>query len=439
MTVHFVGVGGAGMSGIARVLAQRGERVTGSDREDTPLLQVLAGEGITCHVGHAAAYVDSADRVIVSGAIPDDAPELVRARELGLPIQHRAEALAEILRDHPQRIVVTGSHGKTTTTSMLAFAATRLGLDPTFVVGGELRDLGTNARGGNTGLAIVEGDESDRSVALLPASIAVVLNVELDHLDHYATTDDVVALLASWTAGLPTDGLLVLGDGVDLPSPAPIQRFGVGPGHGLRALDVTPVAGGLVFRPSRGPTEVRLQVPGVHNASNACAAAVVLEALGVPLDKAFAALAQFTGAGRRFEVLGTRAGITVVDDYAHHPTELAAAIAAARGQTSSRLIVFFQPHMPWRTKAFASAFADALRGADHAVVMETYVARGAPDADASAQRIVDLFKQAGDPVVEFAADDEGAVRALRRIAQAGDLVLCCGAGPVDRVARAMLK
>ncbi|MEI7439802.1 MAG: Mur ligase domain-containing protein, partial [Thermoleophilia bacterium] len=204
MSIHMVGVGGAGMSGIARVLAQRGQVVTGCDREESLLTKKLIAEGIACEIGHSAEHAETAERLIVSGAIPDDAPELIRARELGLPIQHRAEALAEILREHTERVVVTGAHGKTTTSAMLAAAAVELGLDPTFVVGGDVRQLGTNARGGADRIAIVEGDESDRSVRQLPATIGVVLNVDFDHVDHYDSVEDVVALLGEWADTVPT-------------------------------------------------------------------------------------------------------------------------------------------------------------------------------------------------------------------------------------------
>ncbi|MGA0122011.1 MAG: UDP-N-acetylmuramate--L-alanine ligase [Gaiellales bacterium] len=435
MSTHLVGIGGAGMSAIARVLHERGEAVSGCDREATRLLRDLARTGITCHPGHDAHHAEECDRMIVSGAIPDDAPEVVRARERGIPVLHRAEALAAILAEHERRVVVTGAHGKTTTTSMLAYAAQRLGLDPTFLVGGEVRDLGTNGRGGGSGLAIAEGDESDRTVRLLPADLGVVLNVDLDHLDHYDSVDDVVQLLAEWAAELPSDGLLVLGDGVAIAAPCPVARFGVGPGEGLRALDPAPDGDGLAFSPSRGPARVRLAVPGAHNAGNACAAALVLERLGVDLDEAFAALEGFSGAGRRFEVLGTAYGYTVVDDYAHHPTELRAAIEAARGRRPDRLVVLFQPHMPWRTTAFAEEFAEALGAADRSVVLETYVARGRPDPEASARRIVELV--GGES--RFAVDDEAAVYLLRGMARAGDLILCCGAGPVDRIGRRVLE
>ena len=433
MSIHLVGVGGAGMSGIARVLAQRGQVVTGCDREATRVTKALMAEGIACAVGHSAEHAETAERLIVSGAIADDAPELVRARELGLPIQHRAEALADILREHAARVVVTGAHGKTTTSAMLAAAAVDLGLDPTFVVGGDVRQLGTNARGGSDQIAIVEGDESDRSVLQLPATIGVILNVDFDHLDHYDSVEDVVALLGEWAATVPTDGLIVLGDGVAIAPAAEVARFGVGPGEGLRALDAVADGDGIAFRPSRGPERVRLAVPGVHNAGNACAAALVLERLGVSLDEAFAALERFEGAGRRFEIVGRAFGYTVVDDYAHHPTELAAAIAAARGREPKRLIVLFQPHMPWRTIAFGEQFAEALKAADRVIVVETYVARGAPDPEASARRIAQLV---GSKAV-FMATGTAAARELRGIACSGDLILCCGAGPVDQIARAV--
>lgn len=435
MTTHFIGIGGAGMSGIARVLAQRGEQVSGCDRAHSLLVDRLRREGIACEVGHDPGHLDGCDRVVVSGAIPEDVLELVRARALGLPVLHRAEALAAILADHERRVVVTGAHGKTTTSSMLAAAAVELGLDPTFVVGGTVRQLETNARGGAGGVAIAEGDESDRSVLGLPATIGVILNVDYDHLDHYGSVEEVRELLDRWAATVPLDGVVVLGDGVDVHPAARVERFGVGPGEGLRALEAAPDGDGVAFRPSRGPERVRLQVPGVHNAGNACAAALALEALGVPLADAFAALERFAGAGRRFEVLGTAFGYTVVDDYAHHPAELVAAIAAARGRNPERLIVLFQPHMPWRTRAFAAEFAAALEAADRAVVLETYVARGRPDPDASARRIVELMSEGK---AAFVGSDRHAVRDLRGMARSGDLILCCGAGPVDVIAREVL-
>lgn len=432
MRVHLMGVGGVGMSGLARVLVAQGHDVSGCDRAGGAALDALAAAGVRTAIGHDAAHVAGVDRLVVTGAVPDDHPELAAARAGGVQVLHRADQLAELLAAHPRRVVVTGAHGKTTTSAMLAYAADRLGLDPTFLVGGDVRQLGANARAGASGLAIAEGDESDRSVARLPATVAIVLNVDLDHLDHYASVAEVEALLATWTVRLPADGALILGDGVELPAPCRVARFGVGPGEGLRALDVHEGADGVAFRTSDGHA-VELAVPGAHNAGNACAAALALEALGVPRADALAALAGFAGAGRRFEPIGMRDGAQVVDDYAHHPVELAATLAAARARRPQRLVVYFQPHMPWRTRAFADAFAAALSTADVAIVQETYVARGAPDPDASARRIVDAV----DPRVGavFVEDEDAGVHALAAALRPGDLVLTCGAGPVDRVAR----
>jgi UDP-N-acetylmuramate--alanine ligase len=427
-----MGIGGVGMSGIATVLAERGEEVSGCDRGEGAPLERLRAQGIECRVPHDRLHLEGVTTVVVSGAIAADEPELAEARHRGLEVLHRADALAGLLAEYRQRVVVTGSHGKTTTTGMVAFALSELGFDPTFLVGGDVPQLGTNARAGSGGTCVAEGDESDRSVARLPATIGVVLNAELDHLDHYASIDGVLEVFGTFAMGLAPTGLLVLGDGLDLPTAARVAHAGVGPGPGLRALDATPAG---AFRPSRGPGAVQLSVPGVHNAGNACCAALVLEELGVPLADGFRALERFTGAARRFQVLGERDGFTVVDDYAHHPTELAATIAAARARHPGRLVVYFQPHMPWRTRAFAAGFADALRGADAVVLSETYVARGRPDPDASAVRIAELL--AGRKVV-FAPDYTAAIGALRDLARPGDLVLCCGAGPVDQVARAVV-
>jgi len=437
--MHLAGIGGVGMSGIARVLHGRGHAVTGCDRADGPALEALRALGIACAVPHDPGHLVGVDELVVSSALDGDEPELVRARELGIAIRHRSEALASILAEHRRRVVVTGAHGKTTTSAMLAVALTELGAAPSFLVGGEVTQLGTNAAAGDGGLCVAEGDESDRSVARLPADVAVVLNIDLDHLDHYASADDVAALLGSWTRRLPADGVLVCGDGVDLPAPRTV-RFGLGPGEGLRALDAAEGDRGVAFRPSRGPARVQLAVPGLHNAANACGAAAALEALGYPLDDAFAALETFRGASRRFELVGERDGVRVIDDYAHHPAELAATLAAARARFGdARLVVYFQPHMPWRTRRFGGEFAAVLAGADLVVLSETYVARGRPDPDASATVIAErLAGLRPDLEVVLAPTYDDATDALRARIRPGDVVLCCGAGPVDRVARAVI-
>ncbi len=435
--IHLVGIGGVGMSAIARVLHGRGIAVSGCDRIDGPVLAELRALGIPCDAPHDPAHLSGATQIVVSTAIDPSEPELVAARSAGIDVRHRSHALATILADHDARVVVTGAHGKTTTSAMLASALVDLDLDPTFMVGGVVRQLGTNARSGGGRICIAEGDESDRSVARLPATIAVVLNVDHDHLDHYSSVAEVVELLASWTATLPGAGTLILGDGVDLPSAAIVARFGVGPGVGLRALDVVETADGVQFRPSRGPALVQLAVGGVHNAGNACAAALALEALGVPLARAFDALSRFIGAGRRFEVIGERDGVRVIDDYAHHPVELAATVRTARAAAAGRVVVYFQPHMPWRTRAFAGEFAVALAGADVSVLAETYVARGQPEPDASAEQIVTMLREEGCDA-RWAPTYEAGVAVLLELLRPGDLLVCAGAGPVDQVARAVV-
>jgi len=435
---HLAGIGGVGMSGIARVLHGRGHAVSGCDRAESPVLDALRTLGIPCAVPHDPAHLAGVDELVVSSALDEGEPELRRARELGIPVRHRSDVLATILGEHRRRVVVTGAHGKTTTSAMLAVALTALGTAPTFLVGGDVSQLGTNAAAGDGDVCVAEGDESDRSVARLPADIAVVLNVDLDHLDHYASVAEVTELLDSWTARLPADGLLVAGDGVELAGPR-TARFGLGSGEGLRALDVREEPEGVAFRPSRGPAEVRLGVPGAHNAANACAAACVLEALGHPLAAAFGALAGFTGAGRRFELVGERDGIRVIDDYAHHPAELAATLTAARARFGdARLVVYFQPHMPWRTRQFGGEFAAVLAGADLVVLSETYVARGRPDPDASSAVIAERLAQLAPGLeVVLAPGYDDAAAALRARVRPGDVVLCCGAWPVDQVARAV--
>ncbi len=435
---HFVGVGGIGMSGLARVLAGSGERVSGCDRSESPLLGALRSEGVACSTPHDPAHLDAGvTDIVVSTAIDAGEPELAVARRRGLTIRPRSECLAAILDAHRERVVVSGAHGKTTTSAMLAAALSRLGRDPSFVVGGVVADLGTNARSGRGGVCVAEGDESDRSVRSLPADVAVVLNVDLDHLDHYASVEEVESLLQAWIDEQVTGGLVVLGDGVPLRHPR-VRHFGVGAGEGLRALDVEATDRGISFTPSRGPERVELAIPAAHNAGNACAAALVLEELGHPLEEAFAALSAFGGVGRRFETVGRFRGALVVADYAHPPTELAALVAGARPRTNGRLIIYFQPHMPWRTRAFGRAFGDALSGADVAIVSETYVARGEVDPDVSARSIIDRLAEHGGTEAVWAATADDALQALADRVGPGDLVICVGAGPVDAVARRLV-
>jgi UDP-N-acetylmuramate--alanine ligase len=434
--VHLMGVGGAGMSGIARVLQGHGRTVSGCDRS-TVAIDELRAEGIDAQVGHDPAHLHGDMEVIVSSAVAEDEPELAAARRRGLRVRHRADVLADIVAS-ADGICVAGAHGKTSTSALIAYVLQECGEEPTFLIGGTVPQLGTNARVGRGRFVVAEADESDGSLDRLRPRAAVVLNAELDHHDHFGSLDDLHALFSDWVAELPQEGALVLHDSLDYVSPAELRRFGAGPGEGWRALDAAPDGEGTRFTlvaPGRAELPLRIGVPGAHNALNATAALAMLDWAGISPERAAAPLAAFRGASRRYERRGEVAGIRLVDDYAHHPSELAATLAAARGEAApGRLLACFQPHMPWRTRMFADGFAEALRLADAASVCDVYVARGAPDPDVSGELVVQSARRQ-DPAfpIVWTPAYEDAAEWVERTAKAGDLVLTLGAGPVDAV------
>jgi UDP-N-acetylmuramate--alanine ligase len=375
--------------------------------------------------------------VVISSAVPADTDEVLEARVRGLPVLHRAELLAEMVAAK-RSICVAGAHGKTTTTAMVAYAATRLGLDPTWLVGGDVPQLGGNAGPGGGELLIAEADESDGSCALLRPRIAVVTNIELDHHARFGSDDELRALFAGWVASVPGDGVVLLGDGVDLDSPAPRAWFGFEERADWRVTGFEGNGGGSRFWlrvPSAPPVRVELLLPGRHNAQNAAGAVAALVAAGAGAVDAAEALRDIEGAGRRFERRGSVAGAEIVDDYAHHPTEVAAAIEAARAQSPARVLVCFQPHLYSRT----AALAERLAAADEAVVTEIYGAREQPVPGVTAKLVVDAVAElrpgmplAYEPTLEDAADY------LRARVRAGDLILTVGAGDVRRVGDLLL-
>ena len=431
-----MGVGGAGMSGIARVLQGYGRTVSGCDRSATAVEQLRA-EGIDARVSHDPAHLHDQMEVIVSSAVAEDEPELAAARRRGLRVRHRADVLADIVASG-DGICIAGAHGKTSTTALIAYVLAECGEEPTFLVGGTVPQLGSNARLGQGRFVVAEADESDGSLACLRPLAAIVLNAELDHHDHFGSLDDLHALFRRWVSELPRGGALVLHDSLDYPSPAELRRFGAGPGEGWRALEVTPDGGGTRFvlaAPGRAELPLKLGVPGAHNALNATAALAMLDWAGITPERAAAPLAAFRGAARRYERRGEVAGIRLVDDYAHHPSELAATLAAARGELGTgRLLACFQPHMPWRTRMFADGFAQALRLADAACVCDVYVARGAAEPDVTGELVVQsaLRQDAGFPIAWTPGYDDAADW-VARTARRGDLVLTLGAGPVGGV------
>jgi UDP-N-acetylmuramate--alanine ligase len=431
--LHFVGIGGAGMSGLALVAHALGASVTGSDRAaGSAYSGPLRAAGIEPAIGHDAANVPADAEVVVSTAIPPDNPERAAARARGLRELHRAELLGELTRLRPT-IAVTGTHGKTTTSSMLVHALRGCGMDPAYLVGGAVRSTGANAGWGTGEWLVIEADESDRSLLSLAPAIAVLTNAELDHHTTYASRRDVDETFRAFLA-LATRAAVVW-DRPDLlglaPDGIPLVAFDAAP-------ELTP--GGSRF--TLDGVEVELGVPGAHNAVNAAGALTAARLAGADLAAAAAALRDFQGAGRRFERLGaSAAGALVVDDYAHHPTEVAATLDAARTLGPRRLVAVFQPHLFSRTAHQAAEFGAALAGADEVVVLDIYPAR---------ERGEDFPGVTGLLVAEAAADAAGgktvawmptaaqAEEYLRARLHDGDLVLTLGAGDVDALGRALV-
>ncbi|MEV0619997.1 UDP-N-acetylmuramate--L-alanine ligase [Nonomuraea sp. NPDC050404] len=439
--VHFIGIGGAGMSGIARILLKRGVRVTGSDARSSELITELRELGATVHIGHAASHIRDIDTVVVSTAIRDSNPELGEALKQGLRIIPRAAALASVMAGRTA-VAIAGTHGKTTTTSMLTVALQKCGADPSYCVGGQLVTTGLGADDGQGGVFVAEADESDGSFLMLAPDIAVVTNVEADHLDNYG---DPRAVHDSFARFAERIGSLLIACADD-PGSAELARWAAGRGlrvrtYGLqgadhRVTDVRPDGFGTVFS-IEGRGEVRLAVPGAHNALNATAVIAVADELGIPFEEIRDGLGAFTGAKRRFEAKGEAGGVAVFDSYAHHPTELAADLRAARDVVASysgtgRVIAVFQPHLYSRTRFFADEFGAALGLADEAIVLDVYGAREDPEPGVSGAMVAGRVPLPPERVAY--APDRSAVPALvADRARPGDIVLTMGAGDITEL------
>jgi UDP-N-acetylmuramate--alanine ligase len=431
--VHFIGIGGVGMSAVARIMVARGVHVSGSDAKDLPVMADLASAGARISVGYSAGNLGDAQTVVAGSAIRSDNPELVAAREAGLPVLHRSEALAATMGEDLV-VTVAGTHGKSTTTSMIAVLLQGAGLDPSYAIGANVPALGVNAAHGTSAVFVAEADESDGSFLNYRPRVAVVTNVEPDHLDHYGTAEAVYESFDRFTALLPPEGVLIAC--ADDAGALALAERTLARGNTRVVLYGTSATADLVLHDG-GPGDVAvttpagrfpldLQVPGRHNALNAAAAFAVALELGVDPDAAAGALAHFSGASRRFELKGEGRGVRVFDDYAHHPTEVRAALAAARSVAGNhRVHVLFQPHLFSRTREFAREFAEALNLADTALVLDIYPAREDPIPGVSSQLIADHLAAGGRLV---AAGE--AVAALVAAADAGDIVLTAGAGDV---------
>jgi len=448
--VHFVGIGGAGMSGIAEVLCTLGYTVSGSDLSDSAVTRRLTRLGASVHHGHAAANVLGTDCVVVSSAIRADNPELIEARAQRIPIVPRAEMLAELMRFR-RGIAIAGTHGKTTTTSLTASILAEGGLDPTFVIGGQLLAAGAHARLGQSDWLVAEADESDGSFLRLNPLVAVVTNIDADHMDHYGGDfARVQAAFSEFLHRLPFYGLAVLCiDDAEVAKlaaemPRHVMTYGFDEHADVRAEDVEQRGALMAFTlclPEGVRFEVELALPGRHNVQNALAAAAVAWQLGVKPEAIARALREFQGVGRRFNLKGEirtpqGAEVMLVDDYGHHPRELAAVFAAARGGwPERRLVVAFQPHRYSRTRDQFDAFAAVLADADALVLTEVYPAGETPIAGADAKSLARAIRARGrtEPVVVETADELPGV--LPDILREGDLLLVMGAGDISHIAQ----
>ncbi|TFD68463.1 UDP-N-acetylmuramate--L-alanine ligase [Cryobacterium gelidum] len=445
--VHFVGIGGSGMSGIARLFLNRGYTVTGSDAKESPNVQALRDLGASVFIGHDAANVGNADTLVVTGALWLDNPEYVLANERGLPVLHRAQALAWLIREH-RLVSVAGAHGKTTSTGMIVTGLLGLGQDPSFVNGGVIESLGVSSASGGDDLFVVEADESDGSFLLYHTAVALITNVDPDHLDHYGSLEAFQAAFVEFSRNASELVVISSDDAgavrvtatiAEADIAARVITFGEHPDSTVRVHSIT-TTGPVSFSVSwRGQDySATLRIPGKHNAINAAGAFAVLVGLGFDPAASLDAIAGFGGTQRRFELHGTVGGVSVYDDYAHHPTEVAAALAAARTVVGAgRIIAVHQPHLYSRTRMFAQEFAETLETfADQTIVLGVYGAREDPEPGVTGALVSERFR---DPShVAYVPDWQDAADYLASIARDGDFVVTLGCGDVNRIVPQLL-
>ncbi len=439
--VHFVGIGGSGMSGIARLMQRRGLVVSGSDRERNYSTDALASEGIQIFIGHDAAHVENVDTVVVTSALWPDNPELVRAKERGITVLHRSQALAWLTRGK-RLIAVAGAHGKTTSTGMLVVALQHLGADPSWVNGGIVSQLGASSGVGDGELFVIEADESDGSFLLYDPAVALVTNIDTDHLDHYGSIDAFEAAFVQFTSGareavvISSDNELCTAILPRIAAPE-IVTFGFADNADIHVGPVTSAGGRTDTSVAVGagnPEPISLSVAGAHNAVNAVGVIGVLVTLGYALADAARAVEAFAGTKRRLDLHGEVRGVRVFDDYAHHPTEVAAALAAARTLTApgGHVIAVQQPHLYSRTQAMAGQFAQVLEhDADYTVVLDVCGAREDPIAGVTGQLLLDNYDDVSRAA--YRPDWAAAADEVARVAHDGDVVVTLGCGDVYRI------
>mgnify|MGYP005853852631 CR=1 FL=1 len=445
--IHLIGIGGSGLSAIARVMLERGWKVTGSDRVKSPLAVELEKAGVIVRIGHQAENILGAELVVRSSAIQDDNPEVQAAMAAGVPVLKRSQFLGQLTAGF-RTIAIAGTHGKTTTTAMMASILNQLGFDPSYIVGGISKDLGTNAHAGRGEFFVIEADEYDHMFLGLNPEVAVITNVEHDHPDCFPTFETYIGAFGSFLQRVQPGGqMLICQDQPPLGLLEPYlddavhhQTFGRSKNADYRAVQPrkNPM-GGFSFRVDHhgeALCRVVLQVPGLHNVDNATACLAVVHLLGLPIQQAANVLRTFRGTGRRFDILGNINGITVIDDYAHHPTEIKATLAAARSRyPNQRIWAVWQPHTYSRTIALLDGFLDAFTDADVVLVTEIYAARET-DARISGSEVA---KKLRHPNTRFAPDHSFASALLTQKLQAGDVLLVLSAGDADQISAAVFE
>lgn len=444
--IHFVGIGGAGLSALARVMLGRGEQVSGSDTTASDVTNALAQAGATITIGHAAANVENADAVVVTSAAAADNPEIVAARAKQIPILKRREFLREVTAGY-DTIAVAGSHGKTTTTAMIAAIMTDAGMDPTAVIGGIVPEWNTNARAGTDRWFVIEADEYDYAFLGLTPYLSVVTNVDYDHPDLFPTREAYASAFGQFMAQTRADGsIVVCGDegtarALARQSGRDVILYGAGEDNPWRAENIAGNAqGGSDFALFQGENELgrfSLQIPGRHNVLNALAALVVTQRCGVSYHVSRESLAKFRGVGRRFQIHGTFHGATIIDDYAHHPTEIRATLSAARTRfPAAKIWALFQPHTFTRTRALLNEFAEAFGAADRVLVTDIYAAR---EHDTSGLSSAVLVERMDAHKTRYVPALTQAEQLLRAELQAGDVLVILGAGDVNRIAAYLMQ
>jgi UDP-N-acetylmuramate--alanine ligase len=447
--IHFVGIGGIGMSGIAEVLLNLGYRVSGSDLRETEITRRLADMGGVVHVGHQAEWVAEAHVVVTSSAVRPDNPEVLAAHENHIPVIPRAEMLAELMRLSRFGIAIAGSHGKTSTTSMVGWLLAQANLDPTVIIGGKVNALGSNAKLGGGEFLVAEADESDGSFLKLSPVLEVVTNIDLEHLDHYRDLDEICETFLEFISKLPFYGaaIVCLDDPRIVELLPRIQKriitYGLSAQAEIHAREVKMV--GLsssyeLWRHDQPLGRITLAQPGLHNVQNSLAAVAVGLELEIDFPVIAAALAEFSGVQRRMQIKGEVGGITVVDDYGHHPTEIRATLSALRGAwPKRRLVVMFQPHRYSRTKGLFKEFCSAFHEADLLLMTEIYAASESPIEGVSGEALLLGTRQHGQRQTHFVAEVADLAAAVLPLLQEGDVVLSLGAGNILRAGEELLK